>query len=281
MANRLSIAIACGLFCASIAAHANDAITDMNNEVGFSVGGHNTDYHELAAPGQHVDSDGYIDSEIGTQRVYSVAISRQGSLFGMEQIYTSATAAVSHGTTEYIGQTQGGNSYDFQHPSTTFDAELKIGKAFPIGAAVQVTPYLAYGYHRWIRDGIGFKEVYSQQEAGPGVLAQYAPISRLVLGLDLHAGYTFDARMVGSSGFAGEPGITPRLGSRPTETAAVSADYALTRHIHLTANYTVQHFEYGASPLVVGWYESIHTNWMEPASKTTAQIFTAGVSYSF
>lgn len=277
------IPVGCVVLLIARSAWSNEAIVSANNEIGIAAGGHNTSYHEIAIPGQKwltTDSNGYLDSEIGTQGMWRADVSRQGAAFGLQGIYSAASLSVSHGPTDYVGYTVGGFPVVLAHPDTTIDASVRAGRAFEIGAAVQVTPYVQYAFHRWYRDIGGLnRERYSHHEAGPGVLIQYAPTARLVLSADLQVGYTFAANVTGPSGVQGRPDFILHLGARPSEQIAVATDYAITRMLHLTMRYEVQHFTYGASPLGAGYSQGLTI--MEPSSKTTNQAFVAGVAYAF
>jgi opacity protein-like surface antigen len=284
MANSHFIAIAMAACCAS--AHADDAITAANNEIGLTIGGENIAYHESAKEVQNpAGPDGYLDSNIGTMPAVGLNLTRQGALFGIEGVYLSLNVSGAVGKTEYTtgsavyqqcsgipGTSSYGTfcdsllgRYSESHSNFTVDAAAKIGKAFMIGSHAQLTPYLEYGVHEWQRS-LSFCDCnYSHQEIGPGVLVQYALTRRLVMSANVSVTETLNAR-------AREDGVDYRLGSRPVETVGLGIDYALTRRVHATASYSLQHFRYGASPVIAGS--------LEPNSWTTNQAVMLGLAYA-
>ena len=306
MAKSHSIVMVCALMAGYAPAYAeNSAITSANNEIGLSIGGENIAYHE------HYDraetwpstSDGDLDSQIGTMPALALNFSRQGALFGVSNVFLALNVSGAVGKTEYTGTTiyqhcrgiiPGTNycssywpeygPYSEHDTEATVDVAGKIGKAFPLGARAQVTPYVTIGGHLWNRNVASQNgdDYYWNLEAGPGVLIQYAATNRLVLGVDLAALESFAAH-------AHENGTDFRLGSRPMLTASLSADYAVSKRFHLTARYTVEHFRYGASPSencspgeTVGPFGTQGPMCsFEPSSWTTTQAMMVGASYAF
>jgi hypothetical protein len=291
LARKSPAALACALMACCLSAQANDAITSANNEVGLSIGGENTSYHELASSegGGPSGPDGYLDSNIGTIPAFGMNLTRQGGLFGISNVFLALDVTGAIGRTEYTT-----GAYPYQHcsglPGTSFycsfsstkygsytesdqgftiDTSVKLGKAFPIGASAQVTPYLTVGaqtWHRNVRLFQGNDDYYRNLEAGPGLLFQYSPTSRLVLGADFALEETFGAHAhEGEQDFA--------LGSRPMETVALTADYAITKSLHATVSYSLQHFRYGASGVIDGTYE--------PSSWTTNQTAMLGLAFAY
>jgi opacity protein-like surface antigen len=278
------------VLCSCGVAQANEAITAANNELGIQVGGQNVAYHESnAAPSPlPTGPDGYMDSEIGTMPSVELSYTRQGALLGLSNIYTQLSATVTTGKLEYtsgsvIKQQCSGipgtswycssvfpvqTSLGENHSSYEIDLGGRIGRAFELGDRAQLTPYVALGGHYWMRHAPGAgNDIYWNGYAGAGLLAQYAVTPRLVVGLDAGVSETFNA-------YSEETDTRYPLGSRPMLTASLGADYAMTRHWHVTAAYTVSHWRYGASP-----FESSGT--YEPADWTTTQAVMVGLAYSF
>lgn len=245
---------------------ANSAIDAANNEVGLSVGGQNTSFQSGR------------DSTIGTMPAFAVNVRRQGPLFGLQNVYTALDVNVSAGRQTY--QTPAGFNracscfapYSESDSAFALDVSGKVGKGIPIGADWQVTPYLEGGYHYWNRHVSWSPSGYDYQNGyvGLGLLTQYAPTSRLVVGLDLSAAETISPSVH-------EQGESLSLQSRPMVAATIGVDYALTPKTHLTASYGVTRYRYGQSQLV----GSSNGFAFEPASQTTAQTFLVGVSYHF
>jgi hypothetical protein len=278
---------------AGSAAQANDAITAVNNEVGLSIGGENISYHEWQS-GSSIPTqpDGYLDSNYGTMPAVGLSLTRQGSIFSISNIYTALSVQGAFGRTQYSGSmshsicsgTPGtglddtrscGVKWEPYRTSTsddTLDVSARIGKAFPLGARAQITPYVVFGAHAWNRNvpWLNGDDVYWNLIGGVGGLGQYALTNRLVLGLDVGALESFAAN-------AHENGLDFHLASRPMLTGTLSADYAATKHLHLTASYSVAHYRYGGSPSVcIG--ESCS---FEPDSLTTTQTVMVGIAYSY
>ncbi|WP_270956518.1 hypothetical protein [Burkholderia pseudomallei] len=246
---------------------ANGAIDAANNEVGLSVGGQNTSFQAGA------------DSTIGTMPAFGVNVQRQGPLFGIQNVYTALAVNGSAGRQTY--QTPAGFDrscarfapYSESDSAFAIDVSGKVGKGVPLGAAWQLTPYIEGGYHYWNRHVSWSPSGYAYQHGyvGLGLLTQYAPTSRLVVGLDLSAAETISPNVH-------VQGQSLSLQSRPILAATFSADYALTQRLHLTASYGVQRFRYGQSQLVDTVYSGLA---FEPSSQTTTQSIMLGAAYAF
>lgn len=266
-------------------AHANEAIIDSNNEIGISAGNENFQYHEHNEfpPGESVrdvNPPHWLDSNVGNMPAINLHLSRQGPLFGISDVFTSIDLTYAKGNTTYVGNSVQYEwlSYHgpdisrvysplrFNSPGWTADAAVKVGKGIPLGSRWQLTPYLTAGAHVWNRDSNYPHNYYSHGQAGIGFMLQYSPISRLVLGLDASAQEAFSSKV-------SENGEVYDLGSKPILTGKISADYAMTRHWHVTASYTVSQFRYGHSQVINGVWE--------PSDVTTTQTVMGGLAYSF
>ncbi|EEF26316.1 conserved hypothetical protein, partial [Ricinus communis] len=177
------VVVASTVHCSS--AIADTPIVESNNEFSVSLGTHDLHYHELDV--YHQTGGGYLDSESGMQPAVRTALSRQGPLFGISDIYSALELTVAAGHTSYDGYSiLVASSNGIGAPlrqnkfGVTVDAELKLGRSFELSdsGALQITPYLDYGYHRWARDSI---ETYSNHFAGFGLLIQYTASTRLVV----------------------------------------------------------------------------------------------------
>ncbi|MCX4150989.1 MULTISPECIES: hypothetical protein [Paraburkholderia] len=271
------IAIAATLLCS--AAHADEAITAANNEVSISFGANDLLYHEL--DNAHVTGGKYADSEQGSQPAVQVAAVRQGSIFGLEGIYTSAAVTVASGHTNYTGYqisltSPSGIGAPVQTTTsmTEADVALKLGRAFmPLASRrLQVTPYLTYEFHVWER---GTNERYSNSMAGIGLMAQYSITHRVVLSADVTYGKTFGVLLQSMHG------LDERLGSRPSRSASLGVDYAVTPRTHIKASYQVTSFGYGQSNYEKGVFAGMQGTWYEPTSRTIQQRVLVGIAHSF
>jgi opacity protein-like surface antigen len=266
------VIILAALALVSVSALADDAILQANNQLSLSVGAHHLDYHE---PSTFDTIPGDLDSEKGSQFTAGLTAVRQGSLFGINDVYTSASAFVTAGTTHYTGYllSTWAAKTDSTH-NVYGDVELKLGKAFRFGSRsqFQVVPYVQYAYHIWSRTiGTDASEVYSHHALGGGVLGQYAPTSKLVLSANVSVSEMLGAQM------RKDQYPTFEVHNRPVTEVGVGLDYAVTRHLHASANYRFTKFNYGRSPNVV----AKGGDWFEPSSRTTEQVVTVGLGYSF
>jgi hypothetical protein len=137
---------------------------------------------------------------------------------------------------------------------------------------IQVTPYIAYEYHRWVRDSI---ETYSHHMIGVGLLTQYALTPKLVIDADIGIGRTLGAQV------QSRHGVDEQLGSRFIRSASIGIDYATSKRVHILASYQVKSFSYGQSETVEGTYAGMYGSWYEPTSRTTEQTLSVGVAYAF
>ncbi|MFK4448379.1 opacity protein-like surface antigen [Caballeronia udeis] len=278
---------------AGSAAQANDAITAVNNEIGLSIGSQNIAYHESNGAPSWLPTgpDGYMDSEIGSMPSYALTYSRQGSLFGLSNVYTQLNATVTAGqieytsgsivtmtmkcsglpgtsSTSYCSEEPVQSSFAQNHSSYEIDLSGRLGRAFEVSKKAQVTPYVSLGGHYWLRHAPGAGEdTYTNGYAGIGALTQYALTPRLVVGLDAGVAETF-----GAASF--ESNVRYPLGSRPMIAASLGVDYAVSKRWHVTAAYAMAHWRYGASN-----FQSSHT--YEPADWTTTQTVSIGIAYSY
>ncbi len=289
MRNEIFRFAVCVVLLKNATAYAGETITNTNNEVVVSVGGQNLAYHEVpsslaSAP---VRQDGYFDSNIGTMPAFGLDVTRQGTLAGISNVFLALDMTGAVGKTEYTGtafstQCNGiptsilvcspvSRPHAERDSEFTFDVDAKIGKAIPLGSRAQVTPYVTVGAQVWDRNAawLNGDDSYRQWDAGTGILVQCAATNRLVLGVDVALEEVFGAH-------AHEDGVVYPLGSRPLLAAALSADYAVTRRLHLAVTYRFQHFRYGISPVRGPQGGSI-----EPASWTTTQAVMAGIGWRY
>lgn len=276
MTNRHLISLCALALCAT--AHAETSISDANNEFSFMLGARYQLYEEMDSYNQ-VPSK-YLDSETGYEPTVQIGASRQGTLFGLSNIYTAADVSLSAGRSDYSGYELApapphnpGQPLTESKTGVTADVHLKLGRSFPlVGGRIQETPYLVYGYHRWARDSI---ETYSNHELGVGLLSQYSPTEKLVLGLDISVSRTFAAEV------QTHHGVDEDLGSRYSPSATLRADYAITKCSHLIASWQIDRFAYGQSGNVTGVYAGMQGTWYEPSSRTFQQTWLVGYAYSF
>jgi len=277
MANCHFIAIA--LAACSASAFADEPITVANNELSLLIGVRDQVYHEL--DNYHQRGGEYLDSESGVQLAIRAAVSRQGPLFGIDDVYSAAALTVATGHTSYDGfaisqASPNGIGAPMQQNKigATADIDLKVGRAFRVfdPQRFQVTPYIAYEYHRWVRDSL---ETYSNHMIGAGLLMQYAITPKLVIDADVGIGRTLGAQV------QSRHGVDEQLGSRFIRSASMGLDYATSERVHILASYQIKSFSYGQSKAVEGTYDGVYGSWYEPTSRTREQTFLVGVAYAF
>lgn len=257
-------------------AYANDAIKNANNQLSVNIGAHDLSYHEIDNHGQ-VES-GYLNSENGKQPVVKVAYTTQRDIFGINDIYLTASASIAHGDTDYDGYLQGGAKLiPFKNTtrSTTNDLNVRLGKGFTFVEApgLQITPFIGAGYQLWVRDMLGeygYKEDYSHISYEAGVLAQFAVTPTIVVSADVGFGKTGNAKMTAYL----DEDVKFKLGKDNKTTIGVGVDYAFTPKIHFNAGYRMTKFGYGESPVVMNAY-------LEPESDSKTQELTVGVGFRF
>jgi len=255
-------------------AHANETIVNSNNQLSFSAGASNLNYHELDNSG--VTGGSYLDSEKGTQPAFKLDLTRQGSVLGVDNIYVNTQVEFARGNTDYTGYLQDAfgdlTPYDSRTKDTTVDVGLKVGKSFSFARVpnAQVTPYVGYSYESWIRDmsgQYGYKETYHHSTASVGVLGQYAFTSDLVGSTDFSYGRTFGA------GLSADGIADFTLGNANVYSGGVGLDYAYSKAWHINGSYSIAKFDYGQSGVSDGYFE--------PNSRTIVQKFYVGVGYHF
>lgn len=254
------------------------AIANADDELALSVGATQLHYRELDL--LHQSPSHYLDADSGTQPLVEGSWRRQGSLAGLDNIYTGVDVDYARGHTAYSGYTIDpasrsgiGAPVEQGYTGMQFDAGLRLGRAVPVGAArrLQITPYLAYRFHDWTRNAL---ERYRHQAAGIGVLCQYALTSSLVAEADVTVARTFDARMH-------TPGLPAAvLGSRYDDAAGLGLDLALSERLHVRLGYRIERFGYGNSATASGYYGQQYGRWFEPTSRTWLQTASLGLAWS-
>ncbi|PXX42892.1 outer membrane protein [Aquitalea magnusonii] len=268
--------ILAGLFAVGFigTVHANETISDSNNQYTFSIGNQNMNYHEHEYIAQLNGAD--PDSDSGNQTTFRISKTGQSKFLGIEDFYTRYQIDYASGTNQYDGHYNG----TFQpgqatSNASTFDASMRVGKGFTFKdyAAFQLTPFAGFGMHLWHRQ-VGSNELnneaYGHLFWELGTMAQYAVNDKLVLSTDIAFGKTVAPTMVVA-------GTTFHLGSSSTINFGLGADYKLNKNWHVNGRYEYSTFKYGISEThnVDGY--AIH----EPNSDTTIQKIYVGVGYSF
>lgn len=231
----------------------HSAISAVNNQVFVDVVHQDMEYNEFNSVGHPgVDPDynnGYFDSEEGSQIGLRVGATKQGELFGVENVYLAANLSYVAGDTDYTGylQNQSGTlvPYSTTTDNTMLDFGVKGGVGFVMGDKAQITPYVGYEYHQWVRD-IGndtpynVYETYSYHALSVGALGQYVFTPKLVGHADLSIGRTINASM-------DYRGISDEfdLGSKLLTRLDMGVTYRLDNNWNIRGGVALTKYEYG------------------------------------
>lgn len=259
----------------SSTAFASGAIEAANNQLRVSAAHQDFTYYELDE--HKLTSNWWLDSEKGRQGGSAVTFSAQGQFAGIDNVYASLETASYSGETAYDGYLQGGTKLvpyktTTKLETTDYQARLGVGATFGPANEFQLTPYGAIGSHEWLRDSsadpYGYAERYKHNFVGVGAMLQFAASPATVFKLDYLEGRTFNARMTLVA-----DGTKFALGDKALRMVSVGVDHALTRNLHVHAEYRHTDFAYGESPVVNGY--------LEPSSETTRRQLFVGAGFTW
>lgn len=260
-----------GTFLVIPAYAATQDIKSVNNQVGLQLTTIDVDYLEK-------ENGEKLDSEGGHVPGFSLSLSLMRDVFFTND-YFHVEYSRNKGHTDYVGQyLDGGAGYgslkDNSKAKMT-DYSFRYGKGFELADSFMLTPYVEIGQHEWER-GVNDGETYKNKWWGLGVLAQYSPIQRFVVGVDAMLGRTFDSKIDVKGPF----GFNDSLGKSDIYRIGISGDYAITEHIHANAGIDYVNYKYGKSG-----FNEVEADpgflYYEPNSKTENTTFKIGVAYSF
>ncbi|MCH9742039.1 MAG: hypothetical protein K0U21_02410 [Proteobacteria bacterium] len=279
--NKLTIAafVATGLFVSSNSMADNKDIKSANNQVSLKAISTDFDYTETG-DGRLGTKTGTLDTETGGVPGYMLSASIAKDLL-FKNDYLGIDFSKTDGHTNYVGSYQGGNYGDVRTTSgaKTTDFSVRYGKSYEVSHSSSLTPYAELGYHEWIR-GVNSGETYTHKHYGLGVLAQFAPVSKLVLSANAMIGNTFDSNISINAIDTRYAAFSEGLGNSTITKFGIAADYAFTKNFHGTAGINRTNFEYGAGATVANTGTSGGSYW-EPASKTTLTNIELGLGYAF
>lgn len=249
---------------------ATQDIKSVNNQVGLQLTTIDVDYLEK-------ESGEKLDSEGGHVPGFSLSLSLMKDVLFTND-YFHAEYSRNKGHTDYVGQYISGGGYGSLKDSSKAkltDYSFRYGKGFELGESFMLTPYAEIGQHEWER-GVNDGETYKNKWWGLGVLAQYSPIQKFVVGVDAMLGRTFDSKI----DVKGSYGFNDSLGKSDIYRVGISGDYAITEHIHANVGVDYVNYKYGKSG-----YNEVAADpgylYYEPNSKTENTTFKIGVGYSF
>lgn len=222
---------------------------------------------------------GLLDTEKGYVPGYGIDLTFMGNVL-LDKDYLDLKVSHSSGHTDYVGSFIGGGGFGSVTDTSSarlLDLSARIGEGFTVGQNFMLTPFLEIGHHKWYRD-INAGETYNHSYYGGGLLAQTSIGNKFVLSFNGMFGRTFSSTIdVASSSI---PGFSGDLGNGITYRFGVSADYAITKLVHI--NFGVDHtrFKYGITKLfpVPGFPGAFQ--W-EPDSKSRYTVFSAGIGMAF
>lgn len=250
-------------------------IVNANNQISLDFVETYLNYLETDSP-----SGAKLDAETGWIPGLAVTGSLMRNLF-VDNVYLYGQFKWVDGSSHYVGALGGGAFGSFVNTdgAEIFNQDFRIGKGFALTPGFMLTPYLGVGAREWSRNlsgASGYHEDYSNGYVGGGLLAQFSPVSRLVLSANGLIGSTFDASMTASDNPGGFP-IPPQtfnLGASTMYMLGASADYAITQNIHINAGVDFDNFHYGKSPVGIGGY-------LEPNSQTSETTWKVGMGFGF
>jgi hypothetical protein len=193
--------------------------------------------------------------------------------------YLGIDFSKTNGNTNYVGAPQGGNYGDMRLTSgaQTTDIAVRYGKSYEISHSSSLTPYAELGYHEWIR-GVNTGETYTHKHYGVGALAQFSPVSNLVLSANAMIGKTFDSNISVNEIDHQVSSFSESLGDSTITKIGIAADFALAKNFHGNVGINRTNFEYGAGATKDN---TLAGPVWEPASKTTLTNIEIGLGYAF
>jgi hypothetical protein len=277
--NKLTIAtfVATGLFVSCNSMADIKDIKAANNQVSLKAISTNFDYTETG-DGRLGTKTGTLDTESGDVPGFMISASIAKDLL-FKNDYLGIDFSKTNGNTNYVGSYQGGNYGDVHSTSgaQTTDFAVRYGKSYEISHSSSLTPYAELGYHEWIR-GVNTGETYTHKHYGVGALAQFSPVSKLVLSANAMIGKTFDSN-ISVNETDDSSSFSEGLGDSTITKFGVAADYAFTKNFHGNVGINRTNFEYGAGESL---YNTLaRSPVLEPASKTTLTNIEIGLGYAF
>jgi hypothetical protein len=260
-----------------------DAIVAANNQADFWFGYVFQNYGETI-PG----SSYYFDREVENIPAVNMAITKT-----FQRIYSQFNLLFAGGNTQY--KSTAGGAPDPSAPSndvdrnTLFVSGLRLGYMFFPSSSVGLTPYIAGGYRRWLRDisGIpnekgyllnGYPETYQFAWYSLGMLVQYSPSPNWVFNIDGNAG-----TMENVTNKSWTPLLAPAtyqalltLKQRFIYNIGVGGDYRFAKDWHLLLQLNYVYFNFGRS---ANKYLPEESYWYEPNSTTRQFSMMAGIGY--
>ena len=282
--HKITLSVLCMLFSATTLAGTSE-IKSSNNQVSIQAISTNVNYTETGS-GTLGSPTGTLDTEVGDIPGFGISIS---TMTGDNNQYFEAEYDHSSGNTTYTGGLTGSSPTPYGSVVGASSATLtnfsgRFGKGLVIGNdrpdlvdSFMLTPYVELGHHKWDR-GINYGEVYTNDYFAIGTLWQFSSInSNLVVSANAMLGTTFRSKVVVNSG-TGLIGSSYPLGNSTLYKVGLSADYAISKHVHGNVGVDYTSFGYGMSPVYPAGAGFV--SW-EPGSSTNYTTFKLGLGYGF
>jgi opacity protein-like surface antigen len=258
-------------------------IVASNNQIAIQFAATNFDYIETGDPARG------LSGTLDTERNWVPGVTVEFSLMRnwiVSNLYFDARHTYLDGATDYRGsgytiidRVPAYHSLSTTSGAVVNDFDFRLGKGFEPQPNLMLTPYVGAGYHNWQRMVNGGEE-YSNGYVGGGLLAQWSPVSRLVLSAHGLMGSTFASSISVSGGYEvawvmatrANHSFSGPLGDSRIYRAGLGADYALAGPLHLNASVEWVDFKYGES--------DIYDHNYEPDSSTQNTTVRVGVGYA-
>lgn len=260
---------------ASLAAQID--IVASNNQANVAYLSTKVNYRETGT-GIYGTPTGTLDTETGSVPGFSFAVS---SMTGPDNDYIQAELDQANGSTTYTGALLGGQfgSVVATSSASLMDFSGRFGRGFAYEEQFMATPYIELGRHQWDR-GVNYGETYTHYYFGVGVLGQYSPMPRLVLGANAMLGRTFGSDISVNSG-PGLSGFSGSLGNSLLTRVGAAVDYAFTPRLHGSLALDYSRFKYGMSAIFSGVVNGRNALLWEPDSTTSYTRFRIGMGITF
>lgn len=256
---------------------ANDLHRTANRHVAWTVGAQHLDYTEIDE--FEITSDHVLNTERGAQPLMRGTFSYQGNFAGFNNAYFRFEASTAQGKTRRHGYlqnfvTEEPTPYANTTKNRFYDYSLRIGHSFSYvdDPSWQFTPYISFAHRHWVREPAkpcGYRRDYEHQDAGVGLLSQWAdPAGLMVVSVDAGYSQIIEARM----GVLEEQSKLP-LGTKGSFSATLSLDITIGQNGHLLAGYHFKKFKYGTSGVV--------NDILGPPSKSKQQQLFLGYAVSY
>ena len=255
------------------AAAADLPVVNINDEIGLSFSDLIKNYKEYVP-----STSPAFDRENGAVPGFDVSGSFMTDILGVSHIYGALQFRFTDGTIAYTGSSQAGQPVSQTNGITQKDVRLELGKGFLLNDRLMIIPVVQFGYHIWNRNLLSYYEDYSNLYVGAALHLDYSVTPRLVARFRAGLATTASPQI-----YFGDDDVTTPLGVRPVYQMGGGLDYAVTDHIHLTADADFSHYSYGEGPRYAVARDGSEelSIYNEPSSATNDLYVEGGLAYRF